>query len=64
MEQALQRLAEFADEHEGAGQGHRYLALSRFLLDSRRGGEEFDQAYRPVVALPCLNTNNCNEEKK
>ena len=50
MEQALQRLAEFADEHEGAGQGHRYLALSRFLLDSRRGGEEFDQAYRPAVA--------------
>ena len=38
LEQALERLAWFVDKHDGAGQGRKYLALAKFLLDGRRNG--------------------------
>ncbi len=49
LEQALVRLAWFVDKHEGAGKGQKYLALSKFLLDCRRNGEEYDQSHVPVI---------------
>jgi DUF1680 family protein len=49
LEQALVRLAWFVDRHEGAGKGQKYLALSKFLLDCRRNGEEYDQSHLPVI---------------
>ncbi|HJT77064.1 MAG TPA: beta-L-arabinofuranosidase domain-containing protein [Gemmataceae bacterium] len=49
MEQALVRLARFVDEDEGAGKGKKYLDLAKFLLDSRRNGEEYDQSHVPVT---------------
>ena len=33
---------------EPAGPGDRYVALARFLLDSRKGGTEYDQSHLPV----------------
>jgi DUF1680 family protein len=49
MEQALVRLARFVEEDEGAGRGKKYLDLAKFLLDSRRNGEEYDQSQVPVT---------------
>lgn len=49
LEQALARLARFVEETEGAGQGRPYLELAKFLLDSRQGGEEYDQSHLPVT---------------
>ncbi len=49
MEQALIRLARFVDREEGAGQGKKYFELAKFLLDSRRNGEEYDQSHVPVT---------------
>ena len=49
LEQALVRLAWFVDKHEAAGKGRKYLALAKFLLDCRRGGEEYDQSHLPVI---------------
>jgi DUF1680 family protein len=49
MEQALVRLARFVDEDEGAGKGKKYFELAKFLLDSRRNGEEYDQSHVPVT---------------
>jgi DUF1680 family protein len=49
MEQALVRLARFVDEDEGPGKGKKYLELAKFLLDSRRNGEEYDQSHLPVT---------------
>jgi len=49
LEQALARLARFCDHLEGAGSGQKYLALSKFLLDSRKDGEEYDQSHLPVI---------------
>lgn len=49
MEQALVRLAWFVDRHEGAGKGGKYIRLSKFLLDCRGKGEEYDQSHLPVV---------------
>jgi DUF1680 family protein len=48
MEQALVRLGRFVNEVEGPHQGDRYIALAKFLLDSRRGGSEYDQSHLPV----------------
>jgi DUF1680 family protein len=49
LEQALVRFARFVDEREGHGKGRKYVDLAKFLLDSRRGGEEYDQSHLPVT---------------
>ncbi|MCU0613029.1 MAG: glycoside hydrolase family 127 protein, partial [Candidatus Eisenbacteria bacterium] len=45
MEQALTRYGRFIDAVEGKGQGTRYIALAKFLLDSRSGGGQYDQSH-------------------
>ncbi|HLP75462.1 MAG TPA: beta-L-arabinofuranosidase domain-containing protein [Candidatus Paceibacterota bacterium] len=48
MEQALVRFGRFVNDMEGKGShGDSYIALAKFLLDSRRGGEEYDQSHLP-----------------
>jgi DUF1680 family protein len=49
MEQALVRFGRFVNETEGGGKGDKYLRLAKFLLDSRKGGTEYDQSHLPVV---------------
>lgn len=49
MEQALVRFGRFVNDMEGHGRGDSYIALARFLLDSRRGGQEYDQSHLPPV---------------
>lgn len=49
MEQALVRFGRFVNDVEGAGKGDSYIALARFLLEGRRGGDEYDQSHLPVV---------------
>jgi uncharacterized protein len=50
MEQALFRLADYVDLVEGAGAGHKYAELGRFLLGCRgkHGGQNYDQTQAPV----------------
>jgi DUF1680 family protein len=52
MEQALTRFARFVNAEEGFGKGDKYAELAKFLLDSRQGGEEYDQSH----ALPIHQT--------
>jgi DUF1680 family protein len=47
MEQALVRFGRFVNDMEGHGRGDAYIQLARFLLDSRRGGQEYDQSHLP-----------------
>jgi DUF1680 family protein len=47
MEQALVRFGRFVNDTEGNGRGDAYIKLARFLLDSRRGGQEYDQSHLP-----------------
>ena len=47
MEQALVRFGRFVNDMEGGGRGDPYIALARFLLESRRGGQEYDQSHVP-----------------
>lgn len=49
MELALVRWAELVEEVEGLGKGDAYVGLSKWLLEQRRGGEEYDQSHVPVV---------------
>jgi len=49
MEQALVRFGRFVNDMEGNGRGDAYIALARFLLDSRKGGEEYDQSHLPPI---------------
>ncbi len=58
LEQALVRLARYVEELEGKGQGRElkgegtgrnYVGLAKFLLDSRKKGEEYDQSHLPVI---------------
>jgi len=49
MEQALVRFGRFVNDMEGGGKGDRYVRLAKFLLDSRKGGSEYDQSHLPVV---------------
>jgi DUF1680 family protein len=49
IEQALVRLARLVNEVEGDGKGDKYVRLSKFLLDCRRGGDSYDQTHLPVV---------------
>jgi DUF1680 family protein len=46
MEQALVRFGRFVNDMEGNGRGDAYVTLARFLLDSRKGGEEYDQSHQ------------------
>ena len=47
MEQALVRFGRFVNDQEGNGRGDAYIVLAKFLLDSRRGGAEYDQSHLP-----------------
>ncbi|MGA7107221.1 MAG: beta-L-arabinofuranosidase domain-containing protein [Terracidiphilus sp.] len=47
MEQALVRFGRFVNDQEGNHRGNAYIALAKFLLDSRRGGSEYDQSHLP-----------------
>lgn len=49
LEQALVRLARFVNDVEGGNRGQKYIDLAKFLLDSRRDGEEYDQSHAPVI---------------
>lgn len=49
MEQALVRFGRFVNDVEKGYGGDRYIALARFLLDQRKGGEEYDQTHLPVT---------------
>ena len=50
MEQALVRFGRFVNDVEGTNShGNSYIALARFLLDSRRGGAEYDQSHLPPI---------------
>jgi len=49
LEMALVRLAELVAAVEGEGQGSEYIALAKFLLDQRQGGDEYDQSHLPVT---------------
>lgn len=48
MEQALVRFGRFVNDMEGKGKGNSYIALAKFLLDSRADGDEYDQSHVPV----------------
>lgn len=48
MEQALVRFGRFVNDMEGGGRGDSYVSLAKFLLDSRKGGSEYDQSHVPV----------------
>jgi uncharacterized protein len=49
IELALVRLAHLVDEVDGPKKGDKYISLSKFLLDCRRNGSEYDQSHVPVV---------------
>jgi uncharacterized protein len=49
MEQALVRFARMVDHVEGVGAGTKYTQLAKFLIDSRRGGNQYDQSHLPAV---------------
>jgi uncharacterized protein len=49
MEQALVRFARFIESVEGPGKGRQYVELAKFLLDSRKNGEDYDQSHLPVT---------------
>ncbi|HLK13437.1 MAG TPA: beta-L-arabinofuranosidase domain-containing protein [Fimbriimonadaceae bacterium] len=48
MEQALVRFGRFVNDTEGKGRGNSYIKLAKFLLDSRQGGQEYDQSHLPA----------------
>ncbi|GAB3902798.1 glycoside hydrolase family 127 protein [Mucilaginibacter boryungensis] len=49
MEQALVRFGRFVNDQEGhQSHGDSYVKLAKFLLDSRKGGSEYDQSHVPV----------------
>jgi DUF1680 family protein len=49
MEQALVRFARMVDHVDGLGKGTKYTELAKFLIDSRRGGQTYDQSHLPAV---------------
>ena len=49
MEMALVHLGRYVNEIEGQGKGSKYIDLSKFLLDCRRDGSEYDQSHVPVI---------------
>jgi len=49
MEQALIRFGRFVNMVEGNGMGDKYIELSKFLMDCRKGGNEYSQSHVPVI---------------
>lgn len=49
LEQALVRLGRFVEDVEGKGKGSRYIDLAKFLMDSRKDGDAYDQSHLPVI---------------
>jgi DUF1680 family protein len=49
LEMALVKLARYVERTDGAGAGRAYVELAKFLLDSRQGGDEYDQSHAPVT---------------
>ena len=49
LEQAFVGFARFVEAEEGNGKGQKYVALAKFLMDSRKDGEEYDQSHLPVI---------------
>jgi len=49
MEQSLVRFSRLVDQVDGADKGKPYVQLAKFLLDSREGGQSYDQSHLPVV---------------
>lgn len=49
MEIALVRFGRFVNEIEGRPTGTPYIELSKFLMDCRHGGSEYDQSHVPVI---------------
>jgi hypothetical protein len=49
MEQALVRFGRFVNDMEGHGRGDASVKLARYLLDARRGGDEYDQSHLPPI---------------
>ncbi len=49
MEQALIRFGRFVNDMEGPGNGDRFIALSKYLMDCRKGGNEYSQSHVPVT---------------
>jgi DUF1680 family protein len=49
MEQALVRFGRFVNDMEGNRRGDAYVKLARYLLDARRGGDEYDQSHQPPI---------------
>ncbi|HVT83104.1 MAG TPA: beta-L-arabinofuranosidase domain-containing protein [Phycisphaerae bacterium] len=49
MEKALVRFGRLVNEVEGEGKGEKYIKLAKFLLDSRAGGQTYDQSHLPIV---------------
>jgi hypothetical protein len=49
MEQALVRFGRFVNDMEGHGRGDAYILLAKFLLDGRKGGQEYDQSHLPAT---------------
>ena len=49
MEIALVRFGRYVNKTDGEGKGDKYIELSKFLLDCRDGGSEYDQSHVPVV---------------
>jgi len=49
MEIALVRFGRFVNKVEGQGKGQKYIELSKFLLDCRKDGSEYDQSHLPVI---------------
>ncbi|HOY57493.1 MAG TPA: glycoside hydrolase family 127 protein [Verrucomicrobiota bacterium] len=49
MEMALVKLARYVEQTDGPGSGTAYIDLAKFLLDSRKDGDEYDQSHAPVT---------------
>jgi DUF1680 family protein len=49
LEQALVKFARFVQQTDDPGQGKTYVELAKFLIDSRQGGNEYDQSHAPAT---------------
>jgi hypothetical protein len=49
MEMALVKLARYVEQTDGLGNGQAYIAMAKYLLDARQGGDEYDQSHVTVT---------------
>ncbi len=49
MEIGLVRFGRYVNQVEGEGKGGKYIELSKFLLDCRKDGSQYDQSHLPVI---------------